>query len=73
MRNHFQKGLELQDITNIETYCSKLKNEIKNTKLEYLNKWLDQIILKANTFEIDYINRILKSAIEAIDKFLEDK
>ena len=73
MRKHFKKDLELQDITNIETYCSKLKNEIKNTKLEYLNKWLDQIILKANTFEIDYINRILKSAIEAIDKFLEDK
>ncbi|MEE2742568.1 MAG: 7TM diverse intracellular signaling domain-containing protein [Bdellovibrionota bacterium] len=73
MRKHFKKGLELQDITDIETYCSKLKNEIKNTKLEYLNKWLDQIILKANTFEIDYINRILKGAIKAIDKFLEDK
>ena len=73
IRRHFQSYLELQNITDLETFCIKLEEKIVDTRLKDLAPWFDQLLAETERFNMDQIKVNLKEAIMEINKHLEEK
>ena len=73
IKRHFQNYLELQNITDLETYCIKLEEKLADTKLKNLTPWLEQVLVETEKFNMEQIKVNLKEAIIEINKYLEEK
>jgi CheY-like chemotaxis protein len=67
----FEKNLELQNITDLESACMGIKEDIHDNKLNNLMPWFENFLIEIGTFQLDLVNENSKMALSEIYKFLK--
>ena len=71
IKSEFQNYLELQNITDLESFCVEIENKIADTELKPLSRWIERLLIETENFNLEKIKVDLKEAIIEITRYLE--